>query len=602
MKKSWGNAVDASKDVAAGFAVTGAAAGAFGLTALKAAADIETQKIGFQTLLGSVEKADEAIKMIQKDAASTPFEFKGLIDANKALTLVTKNAQKSEQILLDVGKALAAAGKGQAELDRIIMNLQQIGNTGRITEKDIWQFGYAGVNILELLADYYGTTKEAAGEMVKESKNGFDDLAGAFAKAGAEGGRYANAYANATGTVNQLWSNLMDTWNTILANEGAKLLDWAKQFIALAIDIIQNQLPEWIKKMEELGNWFERNKNAIAILAGVITAVLIPALVAGAAAIGKIFLALTVGNPWGLAIGAIVALATAIYLNWDTIKAKTIEIWNAITDFVSGVWNEIVSTAQSIWGGIKDFFGGVWEGIKEVFKFGAALAVGLVIEYFNLFGIDIVATMQTIISALQVAWTTIQAAFSSALTIVQNVWNTVWTAISGFISPIWEGIKTVVGDAWQWISDKFNEFVKPITDVWTSMWNALSAVFQSVWEGIKNSFKTAINFIINGINSIVNALNSITRAGSKALGMSVISLPTIPMLAEGGIVNRPTLAMIGEAGPEAVVPLSNAYGGNMSGMVFAPVININGGYYLDRNAADEIGDKIMEKLKKTMKL
>lgn len=601
---------DTIKKMTAGFAVVGAAVGAFGVSSIKAAADIETQKIGFQTLLGSMEEADEAIKMIQRDAASTPFEFAGLVEANKALTLVTKDAIQSEQVLLDVGKALAAGGKGQAELDRIIMNLQQIGNTGKITEMDIRQFGYAGVNILELLANYYGTTKEAAGEMVKDSENAFDDLAAAFAMAGGEGGKYADAFSNAGGSLNQTWSNLQDAWNIFLANEGAKLLEWAKSFIQIATKIVQETLPSCIEKIEEFTKWFSENKTAIAAAAGVITALLVPAItgymipafVNAANMIAATIKVLTFGNPWGIAIGLIVALAAAIIMNWDLIKEKTIEIWNAINDFVSGVWGNIVSTAQSVWGGITDFFVGVWEGIKEAFKFGAALAVGLAIEYFNLFGIDIVSTMQIIIGALQMAWTTIQAAFSSALNFIKGVWNTVWTAISGFLSPIWEGIKKTIGDAWNWISGKFEELSKPISDAWKSMWEGMGEVVSDVWEGIKNGFKTSINFIIDGINMVINALNSVARKGGAALGMKEISIPNIPKLAAGGIITRPTLAMVGEAGPEAVLPLSSAYspipayaGANIN-------VYIQGGYYLDRDAADEIGEKIIQKLKQTMKL
>lgn len=601
---------DTIKKMTAGFAVVGAAVGAFGVSSIKAAADIETQKIGFQTLLGSMEEADEAIKMIQRDAASTPFEFAGLVEANKALTLVTKDAIQSEQVLLDVGKALAAGGKGQAELDRIIMNLQQIGNTGKITEMDIRQFGYAGVNILELLADYYGTTKEAASEMVKDSDSAFNDLAAAFAMAGKEGGKYADAFSNAGGSLNQVWSNLQDTWNIFLANEGAKLLEWAKSFIQIATKIIQETLPSCIEKIEEFTKWFSENKTAIAAAAGVITGLLVPAItgymipafVNAANMIAATIKVLTFGNPWGIAIGLIVALAAAIIMNWDLIKEKTIEIWSAINDFVSGVWGNIVSTAQSVWGGITDFFIGVWEGIKEAFKFGAALAVGLVIEYFNLFGIDIVSTMQIIIGALQMAWTTIQAAFSSALNFIKGVWNTVWTAISGFLSPIWENIKKTIGDAWNWISGKFEELSKPISDAWKSMWEGMGEVVSDVWEGIKNGFKTSINFIINGINTVINALNTVARVGGAALGMKEISIPPITPLASGGIVNRPTLAMIGEAGPEAVLPLSSAYspipayaGANIN-------VYIQGGYYLDRDAADEIGEKIIQKLKQTMKL
>ena len=57
--------------------------------------------------------------------------------------------------------------------------------------------------------------------------------------------------------------------------------------------------------------------------------------------------------------------------------------------------------------------------------------------------------------------------------------------------------------------------------------------------------------------------------GGFSIGMPQI--PEIPTLAEGGIVNRPTLAMLGESGPEAVIPLGRGRGG--SGMTINLVIN-----------------------------
>jgi len=51
-------------------------------------------------------------------------------------------------------------------------------------------------------------------------------------------------------------------------------------------------------------------------------------------------------------------------------------------------------------------------------------------------------------------------------------------------------------------------------------------------------------------------------------------VPDIPMLAKGGIVTRPTLALIGEAGPEAVVPLNGRYGGTT--VIYQYEITVNG--------------------------
>ena len=55
----------------------------FGKLGIKTAGDLESHRMGFKTLLGSIEEADKAILMIQEDAKKTPFEFQGLVEANK---------------------------------------------------------------------------------------------------------------------------------------------------------------------------------------------------------------------------------------------------------------------------------------------------------------------------------------------------------------------------------------------------------------------------------------------------------------------------------------------------------------------------------------
>lgn len=68
--------------------------------------------------------------------------------------------------------------------------------------------------------------------------------------------------------------------------------------------------------------------------------------------------------------------------------------------------------------------------------------------------------------------------------------------------------------------------------------------------------KNSVNWIIDKVNTVINAINSIANVG-RSFGVSVPSIPNIPKLAQGGIVTKPTLAMIGEGGEsEAVIPLS----------------------------------------------
>jgi phage-related protein len=81
------------------------------------------------------------------------------------------------------------------------------------------------------------------------------------------------------------------------------------------------------------------------------------------------------------------------------------------------------------------------------------------------------------------------------------------------------------------------------------------------WDGIISMIKGAINAMIRAINGMIDGLDRIhIKAPSWVPGMGGkswgVSIPHIPYLAEGGIVTRPTVAMVGEAGDEAVVPLA----------------------------------------------
>lgn len=99
------------------------------------------------------------------------------------------------------------------------------------------------------------------------------------------------------------------------------------------------------------------------------------------------------------------------------------------------------------------------------------------------------------------------------------------------------------------------------------LWNKLSPAFvdfagnfgNAMGNAFKNAFNGVLKFINGFINDPINAINSAIDAINKIPGVKIgkLSKVSIPMLAEGGIVSKSTLAMIGEGRePEAVVPLS----------------------------------------------
>jgi len=140
------------------------------------------------------------------------------------------------------------------------------------------------------------------------------------------------------------------------------------------------------------------------------------------------------------------------------------------------------------------------------------------------------------------------------------------------------------------------------------IWGYISTFITDTWNTIENTVKTGVNSVISAINGFINALDSIhinipaitipgTKIGTPAVNLG-FNIPDIPMLAAGGIVLGPTLAMLGEAGPEAVVPLSsgNAPGGQQI------VININGGNYLDSQGANMIAQQLAKQVLRGLKV
>ena len=91
-------------------------------------------------------------------------------------------------------------------------------------------------------------------------------------------------------------------------------------------------------------------------------------------------------------------------------------------------------------------------------------------------------------------------------------------------------------------------------------------------EFVLGFYKTIFNALANLWNNTIGKLSFTFPSWVPGLGGKGFSVPKIPMLAEGGIVTQPTLAMIGERGPEAVIPLNRANGmGNVTINVYSTI-------------------------------
>jgi len=103
----------------------------------------------------------------------------------------------------------------------------------------------------------------------------------------------------------------------------------------------------------------------------------------------------------------------------------------------------------------------------------------------------------------------------------------------------------------------FNDVVGFFSDIGKKIGRALSSGFKAAVSGIGTALKAVLNTVVSALNGVIHGINKITGVGgiAKALGAD-LHIPDIPKLAAGGIATRSVLARIGEAGREAVIPLT----------------------------------------------
>jgi hypothetical protein len=147
-------------------------------------------------------------------------------------------------------------------------------------------------------------------------------------------------------------------------------------------------------------------------------------------------------------------------------------------------------------------------------------------------------------------------------------------AILAILYTKFEGVRKVVDNVFGFIKDVVNGSIDIIT---------------TYVQTVLGVYKTIFNTIAKLWNNTIGKLSFEFPDWVPGLGGKGFSVPNIPMLAEGGIVTRPTLAMIGEGGgPEAVIPLNRAggLGGNYT-------INVTGGL----SSSAEIGSAVVNAIR-----
>ena len=239
--------------------------------------------------------------------------------------------------------------------------------------------------------------------------------------------------------------------------------------------------------------------------------------------------------------------------NWELAWTGIKEIFSGILDAILKVGETVTSGVEEAfsvtWNAIKDFTSEVWESIKTSLS-----------ETWEGIKTNCSKTFDDIKTKISMIWDELKTSSS-----------TTWEEIKVTISTKWDELKTKCGETWENIKTDFNNIITFVKTTfftgWSNAWNNVKDIFSKAFNSLVGIAKKPINAVIGMVNKLIDGLNSLSIDipdwdvfGDLAGESFGVNIPRIPALAKGGIVDSPTLSLIGEQGKEAVMPLENNTG------------------------------------------
>lgn len=225
---------------------------------------------------------------------------------------------------------------------------------------------------------------------------------------------------------------------------------------------------------------------------------------------------------------------------WEAIKAAVIPIIQAIWDFLVLVFTEVSTFIFENMGTIQEIFTTAWLIIQELFRIALQAIVDTVKPIIELLKNLWKNWGDTIIGFFRLTWDVIKNIIETALGVISGILKVGLGILKGDWSTAWEGIKQIFGSIWD-----------GMVGIVENSWKAITGIVGKIVDSVKDAIKWVTDLI--GLNSSASG----SMANSKGTGALQNGLKAgIPKLADGGILTAPTLAIAGEAGPEAVIPLS----------------------------------------------
>lgn len=200
---------------------------------------------------------------------------------------------------------------------------------------------------------------------------------------------------------------------------------------------------------------------------------------------------------------------------------------------------------------------GIWNtiaGIGTIVTSAFGVAVAFLTSPITLVILAIGALIAAVILIIKY-WPQITKAAKACWTAIVNTFKGIGKWFGNVFTGAWNGIKKAFSGIGSFFKGVWNTIKSMFTTVGSTIGNAIGGAFKHVINSIIGFAQNTINGFINAINKAISLINAI-----PGVNIRHISTLRVPKLAKGGVINQPTLAMVGERGKEAVMPLENNTG------------------------------------------
>jgi TP901 family phage tail tape measure protein len=404
--------------------------------------------------------------------------------------------------------------------------------------KEAGTTGEANAIALEAFGARVGPDMAAA---IREGRFDLDE----FLKSLGESNETINGATAATAGFSENLATMKNKLLTAIEPLGTALLE----ALNTAMPAIESLIGGIQRMIEWFSNLSPTAQKAIGVFLLIIAAVgpllmIIGSIATGIAAL--IPLITLIGAPILAVIAAVAGLTLAFFIFKDEIFSAVTKAKEAVGEALDGIRFFFSELPGKIGTYLTEVFGRIAEWGSQMLTKAQEIGFGFISAIINFF---------TIFPGKVSEWLTAAVAkiSDSAVSFITQA-----KALgTGILAGIIDLVKTLPGAIWGWLVSDVGKIKESFGSAREAAKGFGKAILDSIIDIVKGLPGKVWDFMSSAIEKvrlgITNIKNKILDFFSGSSGGSVTI--KVPAYATGGIVERPTIALVGEAGPEAIVPL-----------------------------------------------